>query len=79
MASCQLNQVIGKLLISFQAFSLAILFSSSSYFHIFLNYVSKIRIEHTNLMFWGHSNVHDTLIKSQIAGSILIIDLVAGA
>lgn len=30
-------------------------------------------------MFWGHSNVHDTLIKSQIAGSILTIDLVAGA
>lgn len=30
-------------------------------------------------MFWGHSNAHDILIKSQIADSLLIIDLVAGA
>lgn len=30
-------------------------------------------------MFWGHSNVHDILIKSQIADSISIIDFVAGA
>lgn len=30
-------------------------------------------------MFWVHSNAHDILIESQIADSILIIDLVAGA
>lgn len=30
-------------------------------------------------MFQGHSDVHDILIRSQIAGSILIIGLVAGA
>lgn len=30
-------------------------------------------------MFQGHCDIHDILIKSQIAASILIIDLVAGA
>lgn len=30
-------------------------------------------------MFQAYSNVHDILIKSQIADSILIIDFVAGA
>lgn len=30
-------------------------------------------------MFWVHSNARDILIKSQIADSILIIDLAGGA
>lgn len=70
MASCQVNQVIRKLLISFHIFPLAVLLSFSSSFHKFHS-CFKVRKKQTNLMCRGHSNVHDILVKSQIADSIL--------
>lgn len=67
MVSCELNQVIRKLLST--PFLWPLYFLLVLIFIIFTVFHNKGK-NHSNLMLQGHSDVHDILIKSQIADSI---------